>query len=226
MTLPCTARAGTTRHIFERIFNIRFTMSIKKFGPLKGLIILAFLAPSYLMCWYFNYKPNTIKPVQTNMAQQAPLMTVLLVPAGDARNQGRSLEHQFESTSSMACVLSLKAALEKTYPEMRVIVSHKAGDIVQQYQIPTMGNTLGVDLVVTLNCYHEPGPKPELFIYHYSYGADFINKLTELSWYTVQSAYLFSKDTTHAWASIMANKLNADACTSLFTIRGPYKMPF
>ena len=72
------------------------------------------------------------------MAQQAPLMTVLLVPAGDARNQGRSLEHQFESTSSMACVLSLKAALEKTYPEMRVIVSHKAGDIVQQYQIPTM----------------------------------------------------------------------------------------
>ena len=189
-------------------------------------IVLAFLSSSYLMSWYFNYKPNTIKPAQTHAAQRVPLVTVMLVPAGDARNQGRSLEHQFESSSSMACVESLKAAIEKTYPEVRVIVSHKAGEIVQQYQIPTMANTLGVDLVFTINCYHEQGAKPELYVYQCSYGADFINKLSELNWYTVQSAYLFSKDTTHAWANIMVNKLNSDTCTSLFTIRGPFKMPF
>ena len=164
--------------------------------------------------------------MQANMAQQAPLVTLMLVPAGDARNQGRSLEHQFESSSSMAYALNLKAAIEKTYPEIRVIISHKAGEIVQQFQIPTMANTVGIDLVMTINCYHEPGPKPELYIYQFSYGADFVSKMTELSWYTIDSAYLFSKSRTHTWALDLIHGLDSAAYKALFTVHGPYRVPF
>ena len=190
------------------------------------MLFIALLMPTCLMPWYFNYKPNMLLQSQAIEAQQAPLVTIMLVPAGDAHNQGRALEHQFESSSSIACALSLKASIEKTYPEIRVIVSHKAGEIVQQYQIPNMANTLGVDLVFTINCYHEQGPKPELYIYQFSYGADFINKLTDLSWYTIESDYLFSKNCTHAWATALAQGLNSDAYNALFTVHGPYKMPF
>lgn len=193
---------------------------------LRFALLLTMALPWRIMPWYFNYKPNTVNPGQTNAVQQTPLVTLMLVPAGDARNQGRSLEHQFESSSAAAYACSLKAAIEKKYPATRVIISHKAGEIVQPFQIPTMVNTLDVDLVITINCYHELGPKPELYFYQFSYGADFVSKLTELSWYSVDSAYLFAKNTTHAWAVALVKALNADIYKALFIVHGPYKIPF
>lgn len=184
------------------------------------------LFPCSVMPWYFNYRPSTISQLQASEPVQAPMLTLLLVPAGDAHNQGRSLEHQFESSSSMAYALSVKASIEKKYPEIRVIVSHTAGGVVGRNQIPTMANTLGIDLVLTINCYHEQGAKPELYIYQFSYGDDFVSKLTELSWYTIDSAYLFSKNTTQQWATTLVHELNSAAYTFLFAVRGPYKLPF
>ena len=158
--------------------------------------------------------------------QQVPLVTLLLVPAGDACNQGRSLEHQFESSSTMAYALSLKTSIEKQYPEVRAMVSHRAGEVIRQFQIPTMANTLDIDLVLTINCYHEQGPKPEIFVYQFSYGQEFVSKLTELSWYTLDSAYLFSKNITCSWVSMLAHELSADVYKAMFTLHGPFKIPF
>jgi hypothetical protein len=175
--------------------------------------------------WYFKYKPNKPSAVQAE-TQKPVYMTLLLVPAGDAHNQGRSLEHQFESGSTMALVYELKTTIEKKYPEVRVVLSHKAGEVARQFQVPTMANTLGIDLVLTINCYHEQGPRPELYVYQFSYGTDFVTKLPELSWYTLDSAYLFSFHTTQAWATTLAQGLNADEYKTLFFLRGPYKLPF
>lgn len=190
---------------------------------LKFLVFFVLIMPCSTRSWYFKYKPTTSN--QTQISESHYLVNILLVPAGDARNQGRSLEHQFESSITLSYVQNLKVAIEKKYPEVHIIISHKVGEIVRQYQIPTMANTLGVDLVLTFNCYHEQGPKPEWYIYHFSYGDDFINKLYDLSWYTVDSAYLFSKDITAAWASTLARELNADAYKTLFAVRGPFKLP-
>jgi hypothetical protein len=177
-----------------------------------------------MMPWYFKYKPTTSNN-QPQASASHYLVNILLVPAGDARNQGRSLEHQFESSITLSYVQALKVAIEKKYPEVHVIISHKVGEIVRQYQVPAMANALGVDFAITFNCYHEQGPKPELYIYHFSYGDDFINKLYDLSWYTVDSAYLFSKDKSAAWAAALTRELNADAYKTLFAVRGPFKLP-
>lgn len=189
----------------------------------KLFVIFVLCVPYSIFPWYFNYRPTTANKAYCQETQF--LVNILLVPAGDARNQGRSLEHQFESSVTLSYVQSLKAAIEKKYPEVHVIISHKIGEVVRPYQIPTMANTLGVDLVLTINCYHEQGPKPEWYIYQFSYGEDFISKLYDLSWYAVDSAYLFSKNTTAVWAALLAHELSADSHRALFTVRGPYKLP-
>lgn len=200
-------------------------MSIKLCNSVSCVFfVLALTMPFNMRSWYFNYKPNTLE--QVHGGKRVPLVTIMLVPAGDARDQGRSLEHQFESSCASSYALGLKEAIEKKYSDTLVLVSHKAGEIVQQFQIPTMANTLGVDLVITINCYHERGPKPELYLYQFSYGADFVSKLTALSWYTIDSAYLFAKDTTYVWVTALAQGLSSDQYKALFVVRGPYKMPF
>jgi hypothetical protein len=82
-------------------------MSIKIIKSLRTLCLtLAFIISSPLFPWYFKYSPHTT--TTAHAAAQKPLcMTILLVPAGDAHNQGRSLEHQFESSSSMAYAFDL-----------------------------------------------------------------------------------------------------------------------
>lgn len=198
-------------------------MSIKKSLLYNVVCGILFLLPWSVYPWYFKFKPN---PVNVPVQSSVPIVTIVLVPAGDARSQGRSLEHQFESSSAMSYAQDVKMALEKKYPEIRVLISHKVGDIVRQYQIPTMANTVGVDLVLTVNCYHERGPKPELYIYQFSYGEDFVSKVTDLHWYFMSSAYLFSKSTTRAWAPLLVQGLNGASYKSLFTVKGPYAMPF
>ena len=229
LPFPRTSTTLTSAETAGRRSTARYRKLFKRgwLSPFLAVsLFMILLVPSHLMAWYFNYRPNTVNQVQAGVVKSASLVTVMLVPAGDARSQGRSLEHQFESSSAMAYVLSLKDAIEKTYPEVRVIVSHRTGEIVQQFQVPTMANTLGIDLVMTVNCYHEQGPKPELYIYQFSYGADFVSRLTELSWYTIDSAYLFSKTTTHAWGMLLADELRADTYKPLFTVQSLYKMPF
>ena len=201
-------------------------MSIKLLKTLHKIFFLyVTLIHVTLLPWYFKYNPNTTNQMQANASAQAPLMTLLLVPAGDAHNQGRSLEHQFESSIAMSCSLDLKKAIETKYPDVRVLVSHKAGETVRQLQIPTMANTLDVDLVLSINCYHEKGPKPELYVYQFSYGTDFVSKLPELSWYTLDTAYLFAYHTTQAWVATVAQELKADIYKALFSVHGPYKLP-
>ncbi len=201
-------------------------MSIKYIRGLYYCVSIVLLMPTGMCSWYFNYKPSTVNVTSADIQEQSPLVTLLLVPAGDARNQGRSLEHQFESSSAHAYARSLKTAIEKINPVVRVLVSHKPGEIVQPFQVPTMANTLAVDLVITINCYRELGPKPALYLYQFSYGAEFISKLSECAWNSIDNAYLFAKATTGLWAAAFVNACKSDDYTSIFTVHGPYKLPF
>lgn len=202
-------------------------MSIKFIRFSKYIFLVLMCVSCSLHSWYFRYRPSA--PViknQTEESVRAPLVTVLLAPGGDIHNQGRSLEHQFEYTSTMACAQSLKNTIETLYPDVRVLISHKVGEIVQPFQVATMSNTMDVDLVISLHCYHEAGAKPVISLYHYSNGADFVSKVSYVSWYTTDAAYLFSKDTTLSWAKMFTHELATPAYSTLFNVAGPYKVPF
>jgi len=198
-------------------------MSIK----LNYVLTLLLYTPSLVYSWYFHYNPNVV--VAKNNTEEnvrVPLVTIMLAPAGDIHNQGRSLEHQFEYTCTMTCAQSLKSTIESLYPDVRVLISHKSSEIVQPFQVATMSNTMDVDLVISIHCYHEVGAKPVICLYYYSNGADFVSKVSRVSWYATHEAYLFSKNTTLSWASMFARELGASDYNTLFNVVGPCKLPF
>lgn len=193
-------------------------MSIKYHFFVYG--VCAFMLGVFpLHAWHFN---QFLCPQDG----EQPLVTVMLIPAGDVRNHGRALQHQFEQMINGAWAASLKEALERTCGPIRVIVSHGQADKIQQTHSATMANTLDVDLVLSLNCYCEHGPKPELFVYQFSYGADYFNALTDLAWYGMSSAYLFAKNTTRLFADKLVDVLGQQCYADTFIVRGPYRMPF
>jgi len=200
-------------------------MSIKIIKFFKYIFFVLLCMPFSLLSWYFNYRPSAVQSRPEEVVR-APLITVMLAPSGDIHNQGRSLEHQFESACTMKCARSLKDTLESLYPDVRVLISHTIGEKVQPFQVATMSNTMDVDLVLSLHCYHEMGTKPIISLYHYSNGSDFVSRFSRVSWYAVDAAYLFSKNTTSSWIKMLADGLTSSGYSALFHVSGPYKVPF
>ena len=179
-----------------------------------------------LVAWFFRYQPVVV-PLQREASPiAAKIVNILLVPAGDARNNGRGVVHQFESGCTSQLVQELKNELERSNSSVRVLCSHGQGEILQPWHVATMANTLDIDIVLNFHCYHEQGPKPTMTIYEFSYGQDFVNKLTDMSWYGAHQAYLFATQTTGAWASMLVDELTKPPLTTLFAVAGPFKIPF
>ena len=168
--------------------------------------------------WFFNFKPDLSVCNPSAIITSEPLVTVLLVPFGDARNQGRSLEHQFESSWTMNFVTNLAENLQSLYPRARFIVSHKTGQALQPLQIATMANTLEVDCMVHVSCCKGSSEKPLLYLYNFSYGHDFMQEPPALSWQTMSNAYLSSKKTTKLWSKILHDELVKDAIKRFFLL--------
>lgn len=199
-------------------------MSLKQ--PIYQICLLLLGLHTLCGAWFFRYHPAPVPGLATNAPTSTKLVNLLLVPAGDARHQGRSIVHQFESSCMMALSQQLKNELETHYTAVRVLLSHGPGDIVQPWQVATMANTLDIDLVLSLHCYHEQGPKPTITLYNFSYGQDFVQKLVDLCWYEAHQAYLFAIHTTQAWISLCKNHLSGQPFAELFTVAGPFNVPF
>lgn len=178
-----------------------------------------------LSAWFFHYKPIVLEASPKQASVQTKIINFLLVPAGDARNNGRNIVHQFESSCMMMLVQELKDALEQRYNSVRVLLSHGPGEVLQPWRVATMANTLDIDLVLQFNCYHEQGPKPTITIYEFSYGNDFVSKLVDLSWYSVDQAYLCAAPTMKVWLPLCMHEL-AKPINSSLSVHGPYKIPF
>jgi hypothetical protein len=202
-------------------------MSMKSTQFLAHVSLITLCATGQLYSWYFHYQTHaSVTNNQNSGTTRAPLVTILLAPAGDVHNQGRSLEHQFEHSITMTCAQSLKNTIETLYPDVRVLISHRMGESYHTFQVATMGNTMDIDLVISLHCYHEEGAKPIISLYHYSNGNDFVNKMSRAAWHTPDTAYLWSKDTTCSWIKILTRELKSPAYATLFNVTGPYKLPF
>lgn len=195
-------------------------------SSIRSIVVIFLIYCLGCQAWFFNFKPDLLVTQQQVVTPDVaePFITVLLVPSGDAHNQGRSLYHQFESSWTMAFIANLKAELENLYPRVSVVISHKTGEIIQPFQIVSMANDPDIDCVINIFCCKNQEEKPSLYLYYFSYGQDFVKVPELFSWCSMSNAYLFSKKNTHDWAKLMSNELSKYA--QIFNLFGPYKMPF
>jgi N-acetylmuramoyl-L-alanine amidase len=166
----------------------------------------------------------------TNPAQALfstlPTFSIMLDPAGDAMHPGRKLPDSFEHGITMSYAQELKKNLEQTYSDIRVIITRSADEVMQPLQTANFANRLAVDLVISLHCYQEQGTKPQISMYLFSYGQDYLRAPHDLALCRYDQAYLCSHIKTTEWANALYQQLNQENYKRFFEAHKPCKLPF
>ena len=124
--------------------------------------------------------------------------TIMLDPAGDSQNTGRIIDNTFERGISLQCAESLKAALAKALPHIRIIISRTPGESVEKLQNAAFANRLQTDLYINLQFYQEKTNPAKIAFYYYSSQptTDSWHTPKKLGFYNLHEIYLLNHATT------------------------------
>jgi hypothetical protein len=179
--------------------------------------------PLFLLLFSFTLPLHAIWPFTR---AQRPF-SIMLDPAGDAKNTGRVIEDSFERGITLQFAEQLKKVLEELYPGIRIVLTRFPGETIERLQNANFANRLDVDLYVSIHFYHEKSSKPNLYLYHFLYNpiTDFWSKPRALSFYPYDQAHLYSLNKTVLWGEQIKTFLKADAFRNLFEVKGLYGVP-
>jgi len=153
--------------------------------------------------------------------------TIMLDPAGDAKQAGRSLPNGFERGATFQFAQALKQQLELQSPDINIILTKKAGETLEELQTANFANNLLVDLLLNINFYEETSIKPSIFIYYYQ-NQSFFNQSQDfaLDFYPYHQAFIFNFDKTKLYANHMQKCLSQAQYKHYFTCQPAYGIPF
>lgn len=169
-------------------------------------IVLPFIITSSLCA------ENLIRPI------------IMLDPAGDAKNPGRTIDNSFERAITLQLAEALKTALEQRI-SCTVLITRAPGETVSLLQNATFANRLSADIYISLNCYHAPQDKLSLALYQFSYGDMQPQKSFAFAMTPYDKAHLAYTNTTQTYANHI-RKTFATSYQHLFQIHGVYAVPF
>ncbi len=138
------------------------------------------------------------------LAPKKSTFTVMIDPAGDARNPGRVIDDTYERSLTMQFAEDLQKNL--TSSKLRVVLTRFPGETVEPLQNVSFANRLAVDLYLSVHFYEKKEGKPELFIYSLLYdpATDFVEKKSsDLALLPYDQAYKMSLSTTKKYSSLL-----------------------
>ena len=150
--------------------------------------------------------------------------SIMLDPAGDAKHTGRQIEDSLERGITLQCAQQLKKQLESLYPGIRVILTRFPGETIYPLQNANFSNRLDVDLYLSIHFYPETKTKPDLFLYYFSRGDEFVTKASDLMFCPYDCAHRINGPTTRSCAQQMATVFSTHE--KLFDFHGPFGLPF
>ncbi len=157
--------------------------------------------------------------------QQTRTWRIILAPAGDAQQPGRPINDTFERNLTLQWAEELKKALEQTISSVTVTISRMPGEQTHPLGVAHMANRFNADLVISLHCYQEHRAKSSVYVYHFSYGNEFITALPEFHVYPIDQAYLAQAPVTSQWATHLTTALQQSPLSSSVHIMGPFSLP-
>lgn len=152
--------------------------------------------------------------------------SIMLDPAGDAKQPGRQIEDNLERGISLKCAQELKKQIEQKYDDVRVILTRFPGETIQPLQNAQFSNRLNVDFYLSIHFYPEKETKPSFFVYYFSLADDFITKVPDLFFCPYDQAHRINMTKTQTYAQNIANSLKHDDFKNLFSLIGPRGIPF
>lgn len=161
------------------------------------------------------------------IAPKQRTITIMLDPAGDAKHTGRKLHNSFERGITVQCAEKLKQEIESTFRSIRVVLTRFPGEAVQPLQNANFANRLAIDFYISIHFYQEKHIKPELTLYAFSYGDDFITSFPDdLQFVSYDQAHLISRKKTDQYAKKIYEMLLHNTQTKQFNAKGLFKIPF
>lgn len=152
--------------------------------------------------------------------------SIMLDPAGDAKHTGRQIGDSLERGITLQFAEKLKKKLEKQYPDIRVILTRFPGETIYPLQNASFSNCLDVDFYLSIHFFPETKTKPDLFLYYFSYGDDFVTRVPELFFCPYDQAHRINGSITRSWANEIAKILMNDTHKKLFNVNSILGIPF
>lgn len=157
---------------------------------------------------------------------QAKLFTIMLNPAGDAKDAGRTLNDSFERGITLQFTNKLKTELEKTYKNIRVVITRMPGETLEPLQNANFANRLDVDFYLSIHFYKEKKPKPQIFLFRYLTDTFSVQSNLRLYFYKFDTAHLINISQTINCGNKIKNFLNSESYKNKFDFFDFLAIPF
>lgn len=178
-----------------------------------------------LLFFLFLFFTPSLVARYINTSQQNSFL-IMLSPAGDAKQIGRTIGDSFERGIALQYAEQLKKIVEKQYPHVTIIVNRFPSDIVYPLQNASFANRLQVDFFISIHFYQTTEIKPHLHLYQFTYNDDFITPQATLSFYSYDQAHLFRKHLTDTYINYIQQSCKKDEHQKLFITNDIIKIPF
>ncbi len=155
------------------------------------------------------------------------VFTLMLDPAGDAKHTGRKLDDSFERGVTLQFAERLKKELESHYGKaIRVVLTRFPGETLQPLQNANFANRLEVNLYLNIHFFQDKRTKPQLFLYRFSHGNEFVTKIFDLHFYPYDTVHMIYKEVTERYATIIKKSLAQKPYNHQFELLGLFALPF
>jgi len=153
-------------------------------------------------------------------------VTIMLDPAGDARETGRIIEDSLERAVTIQFAQQLRDVLTSQLPNSTVIITRTPGEELQPLQQANFANRLPVDLYLNINMVHAPHHKPTLQIYQFSLGDTFVAPSQGLAMIPYDRAHQKSASQTTKYGTRIISFLSNKDHNKFFMVEPLYQLPF
>lgn len=195
----------------------------------RNLVILLILIviSNYLEPWsFFGSHPEPQIPVEP-----IKKIAIMLDPAGDSCNPGRTIEDHYERGISLMCAQQIKQLLESRSQNIEVLITRSAGeqDEPEPFQNISFANKIQVNLYISLNFFYTLEEKSKIWIYYLSYNpvTDYWDKKQEqLSFYPYNTVHTRLLDTTKQIGLQLLDSLKKSEKQTHVIPQGLFGIPF
>lgn len=159
-------------------------------------------------------------------SQQATHTVIMINPAGDAAHAGRLIEDSFERGITLQIAEFLKHTLEDRNPYITVLLTRMPGEIIEPLHNAQCANRIAPFVYISIHCYQEKKPVPQLFTYIFSYGNNFFSPSSDLTLYRYDHAHLVNKKKSHEYSQLFWKSLKELSTNRQFFVHEIIAAPF
>ncbi len=163
---------------------------------------------------------------EIEVQQKKRPFTVMLNPAGDAKDAGRMLNDSFERGVTLQCCQELKRHLETNIPNIRVVLTRFPGETLEPLQNANFANRLETDFYLSIHFYKEHEIKPHVYLYLYKTEHYTTLGTTELCFCPFDKAHLLQQKKTMTIGTMMEQLFKEFQKNGQFITRGLFTLPF